>query len=49
MVRPQMEQIGGEDGWSEEAQENETAHCRVSDILIHYTKKQTWIYAIKCT
>lgn len=34
-----MEQVWGEDGWSEETQENETAHCRVSDVLVHYTNK----------
>lgn len=31
-----MEQVGGEDGWSEETQEDETAHSCVPDILVHY-------------
>lgn len=34
---PKMEQIGGEDGWSEETQENKTAHCCEADVRIHYT------------
>lgn len=34
---PKVEQIGGEDGRSEEPQENETAHGCEADVRIHYT------------
>lgn len=29
-----MEQVGREDGWSEETQEDETTYCCVSDVLV---------------
>ena len=35
MVGPQMEQVWGEDGRSKETQEDEAAHCCVSDILVN--------------
>lgn len=35
---PKVEQIGGEDGRSEEPQENKTAHGCEADVRIHYTK-----------
>lgn len=35
-----MEQVGGEDGWSEETQEDETAHCCVTDVLVHCVEKK---------
>lgn len=41
MVRPQMEQVWGEDCWSEKTQEDETAHCCVTDILVHCVEKKT--------
>jgi len=41
MVGTQVEQVGGEDGWSEETQEDETAHCRVSDILVNWRAENT--------
>lgn len=33
---PKVKQIGGEDGWSKETQENKTAHCCEADVRIHY-------------
>lgn len=35
-----MEQVRGEDGWSEETQEDETAHCCVTDVLVHCVGKK---------
>lgn len=35
VMRPEVKQIGGEDGWSKETQENKTAHCCKADVRIH--------------
>lgn len=35
-----MEQVRGEDGWSKETQEDETAHCCVTDVLVHCVEKE---------
>lgn len=35
-----MEQVRGEDGWSEETQEDETAHRCVTDVLVHCVEKK---------
>lgn len=35
VMRPKVKQIGGEDGWSKETQENKTAHCGEADVRIH--------------
>lgn len=35
VVGPQVEQVRGQDGRSEEPQEDEAAHGRVSDILVN--------------
>lgn len=41
-----MEQVWGEDGWSEETQEDETAHRCVTDILVHYVEKKKGVHII---
>lgn len=40
MVGPQLEQVGGEDGRSEETQEDEAADGRVPHILVHWRAEE---------
>lgn len=46
VVRQQMEQVRGEDGWREEAQEDETAHRCVTDVLVHCVEEKKGVHII---